>query len=335
MRTHVSSHTTRRGASRRCRCAGAGSAAAPQAPCRRRDRQDGLRQSSWRRPPRLPPAGSPPFIWILELCFDRQGNSSTVENETYLYYIKLPAEPAVAGQVRALRRGGRAADARRLQGAVGHQVPRGPVDRGHRPHVPERRGRHDRRLPDGGARAGQDRRLPEHKGESISIIKRTDIDEKLRERNIEVRLDSFLDEGSIRRVKGVLRELMAEKGFTNAEVNHKVTPVAGGPKLVNVTFTVGEGPKIKIRDVDFVGNTAISDGTLAAEAEGEQAEGHPLVHHRRRHLQGSRVRGGRRQGRRVLPEPGLRRRPASASPSSRCSRTPRTARRGGSSCASR
>ena len=107
---------------------------------------------------------------------------------------------------------------------------------------------------------------------------------------------------------------MAEKGFTNAEINHKVTPVAGGPKLVNVTFIVGEGPKIKIREVDFVGNTAISDGTLAEEDEGEQAEGLPLVHHRRRHLQGSDVRRGRRQGRRLLPQQGLRRRPASAQP---------------------
>jgi outer membrane protein assembly factor BamA len=72
-------------------------------------------------------------------------------------------------------------------------------------------------------------------------IDRTKIDEKLRERNVELRLDSFLDEGSIRRVEGVLRSFMAEKGFTNAEVSHKVTPVAGGPKLVNVTFNVSEG----------------------------------------------------------------------------------------------
>ena len=43
--------------------------------------------------------------------------------------------------------------------------------------------------------------------------------------------------------------MMAEKGFTNAEISHKVTPLAGGPKLVNVTFTIGEGPKIKIRDI--------------------------------------------------------------------------------------
>src|SRR5262245_40481806 len=40
-------------------------------------------------PAALPPAGAPPFIWTLELCFDRQGNTSTVDNETYLYWIKL------------------------------------------------------------------------------------------------------------------------------------------------------------------------------------------------------------------------------------------------------
>ena len=46
-------------------------------------------------------------------------------------------------------------------------------------------------------------------------VDRTKIEEKLRERNIEIRLDSFLDEGVIRRVEGVVRGLMAEKGFTN------------------------------------------------------------------------------------------------------------------------
>jgi outer membrane protein assembly factor BamA len=81
-------------------------------------------------------------------------------------------------------------------------------------------------------------------------IDRTKIDEKLRERNVELRLDSFLDESVVRRVEGVLRSFMTEKGFTNAEVTHTITPVAGGPKLVNVTFNVSEGPKIKIREID-------------------------------------------------------------------------------------
>ena len=47
-------------------------------------------------PAALPPPGSPPFIWILEPCFQRQGGFSTVENETDMYYIKLrPSQPTM------------------------------------------------------------------------------------------------------------------------------------------------------------------------------------------------------------------------------------------------
>ena len=49
--------------------------------------------------------------------------------------------------------------------------------------------------------------------------------------------------------------------------------MAGGPKLVNITFNVSEGPKIKIRDVDFVGNTAISDGTLQRKLKENKPKG--------------------------------------------------------------
>src|SRR5262245_48075693 len=37
----------------------------------------------------LPPPGSPPFVWILQPCFNAQGGFSTIENETYMYYIQL------------------------------------------------------------------------------------------------------------------------------------------------------------------------------------------------------------------------------------------------------
>ena len=49
--------------------------------------------------------------------------------------------------------------------------------------------------------------------------------------------------------------------------------MAGGPKLVNVTFNVSEGPKIKIRDVEFVGNTAKSDGTLQKKMKENKPKG--------------------------------------------------------------
>jgi outer membrane protein insertion porin family len=224
-------------------------------------------------PAALPPAGSPPFIWTLELCFDRQGNTSTVENETYLYWIKLPVSAPSQGKFvpydesaeNTMREDFKALWNTKFLEDLAIEVTDHTFENGvvgkmvvYRMEERERVKIVDYR---------------DTEGDSISIIKRSDIDEKLRERNIEVRLDSFLDEGSIRRVEGVLREMMAEKGFTNAEVGHKVNPVSGGPKLVNVTFTVGEGPKVKIRDVEFVGNEAISDGTLQKKMKENKPKG--------------------------------------------------------------
>ena len=78
---------------------------------------------------------------------------------------------------------------------------------------------------------------------------------------------------------------------------------------MNVTFNVSEGPKDQDSRHRVRRQQRHRRRQAAAQAEGEQAEGDPVVHHRRRHLQGNRVRGRRRSDRRVLPEPGLRARP--------------------------
>ena len=56
--------------------------------------------------------------------------------------------------------------------------------------------------------------------------------------------------------------MMREKGFQFAEVTHEIEELSGGPKLVQLTFHMDEGPKVKIRNIDFIGNKAISDGDL-------------------------------------------------------------------------
>lgn len=93
-------------------------------------------------------------------------------------------------------------------------------------------------------------------------IERTKVDEKMKELGISLRLDSFLDEGVLRRVKGIVRDLMAEKGYEFAEVESAVEPLPGGPKLVKVVFDIQEGPQVKVRTVNFEGNEAIGDSTL-------------------------------------------------------------------------
>jgi outer membrane protein insertion porin family len=93
-------------------------------------------------------------------------------------------------------------------------------------------------------------------------IDRSKLDEKMKEAGVALRLDSFLDQGVIRRVEGILRNLMAEKGHQFAEISSKTEELPGGPKLVRVMFDVTEGPKVKVREIEFVGNQEVSDGSL-------------------------------------------------------------------------
>ena len=216
-----------------------------------------------------PPSAEPPagttFIWTWEICFPSQGNESAIDPETYPYYVKFDdlisrprdgiwspwteaAENVAKADFVTLMRDTTFLDDLRIE-RTDHTFPNGAVGVS-LSYIGEERERV--KIVD----------YRDGKGDPITLLKRSDIDEKLRERNISVRLDSFVDPAAIRRVETVLDQMMTDKGFANSKVTHTLTPVAGGPKLVNVTFVVSEGPKDKIARLDIVGNTAVSDGTI-------------------------------------------------------------------------
>jgi hypothetical protein len=211
-----------------------------------------------------PPAGLT-FIWQWEPCFPSQGNQTSIEPETYQYYVKFDelvsrpsagiwspwneqAEEVAKADFITLMRDTTFLDDLRIE-VNDFVFPNGAVGK-----IVSYIGEERERVKIVDYRDG--------KGEPIKIIKRSDIDDKLREKNILVRLDAFVDLAMIRRVETVLDDLMTEKGFANSRISHTLTEVAGGPKLVNVTFIVAEGPKAKISKIDFIGNTAVGDGGL-------------------------------------------------------------------------
>jgi len=57
--------------------------------------------------------------------------------------------------------------------------------------------------------------------------------------------------------------MLSEKGYLDARIGHEIREVAGGPKLVHLTFAIDEGPRYKIRNIEFVGNDELSDRRLA------------------------------------------------------------------------
>ncbi len=205
-----------------------------------------------------PPAGSAPVVYLIAPCWEAQGNQTVIEPATYLYYIQLKASQPSQGvwmpyddttEKTMLEDFHRlwntnfldnlsieVDDYKFANGVIGKMVTYNMEER--------------QRLKIG----------PDFTG--TKQIDTTKVDEKLKELNLQMRLDSFLDAGLIKKVGTVVQDMMKEKGFQNAEVTPEIKELPGGPKLVHLTYNIDEGPKIKIQSVEFVGNTAISDSTL-------------------------------------------------------------------------
>src|SRR5262245_42309756 len=206
--------------------------------------------------PRLPPEGSGPLVRVIELRFEPV-NESLIEPQTYLYYIQTQASRSGDGfwspyndeTEKSLLE-----DFKRLWATnfldnlrievVDQPYPNNVVGKHIIFHMEER------------PRVKIVDYVPADK------VDRTKIDEKMKEANVSLRLDSFLDQGAVRRVEGILRGMIAEKGHQFAEVKSHVEELPGGPKLVKVVFDINEGPKVKVRDIEFIGNDKISDSKL-------------------------------------------------------------------------
>jgi outer membrane protein insertion porin family len=219
-------------------------------------------------PPKAPPAGSGPVVYQILLCFDKQGGSSVIEANTYLYYIQLRA--GSASQDRWVPYNDSTeqtmlADFKRLWATnfledLTVQVVDYPFANGVMGKVVVYNMEERQRV-----------KIVDYEGNQK--VDANKIDEKLKEQGVTIRLDSFIDPGLLRRVAGVVRGLYAAEGYQFAEVKPEIKEVTGGPKLVHVTFHVTEGPKVKIRDVDFVGNQAISDGALQKHMKENKEKG--------------------------------------------------------------
>ena len=218
------------------------------------------------RPAALPPAGSGPVIFQIVPCFAAQENVNLVDIQTYLYYIRLKysqpsqgiwipynedAEKQILEDFKQLWGTGfldnlsiETQDYTFENGVQGKLVVYNMEER---------------------------QRVKNVDYVGSKKLERSKIEEKLKTSNTVIRLDTFIDPSLIRKVEGLVRDMMKEKGFQAAEVTHEITPVTGQQKQVNLVFNLSEGPKVKIRDVDFTGNKAFSDGKLRGRMKENRA----------------------------------------------------------------
>jgi outer membrane protein insertion porin family len=204
-----------------------------------------------------PPADVAPAVLAVLLCFDKQGGTSSIDPQTYLHYIQFRASEPSRGHWVSFDEAAEAAlrqDFQRVWATgfldnlsietVDYRFANDTPGTIVVFHLEERR-----RI-----------RLIDYDG--ATRITRSDINDRLKEKGIELRLDSFVDEAVLRRVAGAVRELYAEKGYQYATVTQAIRDLPAGAKLAHVVFTVSEGPVVAIRDVEFLGNDVFTDQEL-------------------------------------------------------------------------
>ncbi|HSE40436.1 MAG TPA: POTRA domain-containing protein, partial [Acidobacteriota bacterium] len=92
-------------------------------------------------------------------------------------------------------------------------------------------------------------------------VSKDDIDTKLKDDNIGLRIDQPYDPYTAKKVSNAIEQLMVEKGLRFGSVKI-LTESIGGPSATKVTFQVDEGPKVKIGEIVFEGNKVFSEGKL-------------------------------------------------------------------------
>ena len=86
------------------------------------------------------------------------------------------------------------------------------------------------------------------------------IEDKLKEKEAKLQLDTFFDLTKVRRVESIVRAMLMEAGRPFATVRHETKPVGGAG--LQLSFVMDDGPKIRVGQVRFLGNRLFSDGTL-------------------------------------------------------------------------
>ena len=221
-------------------------------------------------PAKEPPAGSGSVVLNIIPCFERQGGTPIVEPATYLFYMQMrtrvsqpsqdiwmPYDEATERVI--LEDFHRLWDTNFLDDlsiyTEDYVFPNGVVGKNIVYDMEERE------------------RIKIVRYQGSKKFDQSKLEERMREMGFAIRLDSFVDDAQIRRVKTLVRELMAEEGFQDTVVTHTMAPADGGPKLVNLTFTIEQGPKVQIETIDFVGNTAFSDRKLRGQMKENKQRG--------------------------------------------------------------
>ena len=108
--------------------------------------------------------------------------------------------------------------------------------------------------------------------EGLKRVAKTDIQDKLSTQRIRLREGEPMSLGELQRVKAIIEELYGEKGYRFAQARYIVEDV-GSPHEKRVIFTVDEGDRVRISEIEFEGNTVFKDISLQWQMKNTRQSG--------------------------------------------------------------
>lgn len=96
--------------------------------------------------------------------------------------------------------------------------------------------------------------------DGLKSVQESDVIQRFRERRVQVSKESRYDPVTVENAKRILKELLAEKGKPNAQIDDQVEEISATTVAVN--FVINEGQRVRIVKIDFDGNQTFSDRKL-------------------------------------------------------------------------
>jgi outer membrane protein insertion porin family len=86
------------------------------------------------------------------------------------------------------------------------------------------------------------------------------IEDELKKKDAQIKIDTFYDPQKARKVEGIIKDMLAQKGRPFGTVKHEAKNIGGAGQ--QLSFVIDDGPKAKVHEIVFDGNSVFSDGTL-------------------------------------------------------------------------
>ncbi len=107
----------------------------------------------------------------------------------------------------------------------------------------------------------------------LNAVSQSDVLERFKKAKVGLTVESQYDPTKIKRAEVVLKDLLAEHGHQFATIKTEVKTIP--PAAVTLTFTIKEGPTVKVGKIVFEGNNSLPDRTLRASMKNLKPIGIP------------------------------------------------------------